>query len=197
MSGINALTTSSGNYYSLAGQGSSSNEAKTSKTSASLTSSLLATLAGDESGSSADSAVNVKLSSAAQAYLAKLNGTSSTTGTTSSSSKATFSLTKQQAQKIDDILAKYKDSPFTQATFEKIQDELKAAGLSADQLRVKDQVSSFNPTQSLLSALNGDDTSSSQTTAATRAATSQTKAENYMANIISAWKSVSTTAGVD
>ena len=193
MSGINALTTSTGNYYSLAGQGTSSGEAKTGKTSASLTSSLLATLAEDKSAST-DSAVQVKLSSAAQAYLAKLNGTTSSS-TTSSSTSTSFSLTKQQAQKIDDILAKYKDSPFTQETFEKIQDELKAASLSADQLRVKDQVSSFNPTQSLISALNGTDSETSQPTAATRLAEGKTKAQNYMANIITAWKSISTTVG--
>lgn len=190
MSGINALTTSSGNYYSLAGQGTTSHESKTGKTSASLTSSLLATLAEDETANSADTAVQVKLSAAAQAYLAKMNGT-----TSSSTSTTSFSLTKQQAQKIDDILAKYKDSPFTQTTFEKIQDELKAAGLSADQLRVKDQVSSFNPTQSLISALNGTDGETAQPTAATRLAESQSKAEAYMKNIITAWKSISTTVG--
>lgn len=72
-------------------------------------------------------------------------------GTISSS----FTLSQAQQSSIDAILQKYKDQPYTQDTFNQIQNDLRAAGLSPDQLAAQQQVKDFNTTQTLLDALSG------------------------------------------
>ncbi len=147
------------------------------------------------SSSSSSTSSDISLSD----YLDSLSGTSTTSfnsSSTSSNSNASFILTPQQQQKIEDILNKYKGQPMTQATYNQIQNDLNTAGLGPDQLSAKDQSSSFNATMVLLSALNGDTSDPSQTTANTQA-TEQTKASNYMDMIQSAWQNMNASTATD
>ncbi len=74
-----------------------------------------------------------------------------------------FALSSDQQKKIDAILEKYKNQSYTQDTFNKIQVDLQAAGLSPDQLAGQAQAKSFSPTQALLNALNGRNVSNDNT----------------------------------
>ena len=104
--------------------------------------------------------------------------------------KEAFTLTPAQQQQITAILAKYKDAPATQDTFNSIQDDLRKANLAPDQLTSQDQVKSFNATQVFLSALNGDTTDPSVLNNTT-AADESTKSGNYMKSILAQWEQVS------
>ena len=115
-----------------------------------------------------------------------MSGTSSS----ASGSSTTFTLTSAQQTQIENIIAQYKDAPLTQATFEEIEKALQAAGLSPEQLGAQDQVKSFNPTNVLLSALNGN--YASIQTPATSASNEQTKETNYMQAIANLWKTENT-----
>lgn len=137
----------------------------------------------NNSGNS-QNAYSLNLSPTAQMMLGN-----SATGTTASSN---FTLTGEQQTTISNILAKYKDAPFSQSTFDSIQNDLESAGLGADQLLAKDMINSFSSIGSLVNALNGN--YSSPDSAATTLANEQTKASNYMQNIIRQWQSISTTA---
>lgn len=131
-------------------------------------------------GGQDNNAYSLNLSQQAQSLL---NGT----GTSTQSSG--FTLTTAQQQKITAILEKYQSSPMTQATYEQIQNDLQAAGLSPDQLMANDITSSFNPVDSLISALNGNYSTQS---ASTTLGNEQTKATNYMQAIVKQWQSIST-----
>lgn len=131
------------------------------------------------------------LSPDAQSYLSNYSSSDSSTG--SSGGTGSFVLSNAQQKQISDILAKYKDAPQTQDTFNKIQDDLKAAGLSPQQLAETDKVKSFNPTQILINALNGNyGTPGASTT--TSDADEQTKSNNYVQSIIKQWQSISSVA---
>lgn len=183
MSTINTLNTFSGaEYYQLS---------KQSNTGQASNSGLASILSGTTSGSavptSDNSAYTLNLSPAAQQYLAAQG---------SDSNQTQFLLTPKQQQKIDEILAKYKDAPFTQETFDKIQDDLSAAGLSSNTLAMLDKVKSFDATQVLIDALSGRDASVTDDTSKYTASddVENTKSENYMQQIIKQWKDISTTA---
>lgn len=178
---MTSISTSLSSYYQLFGQQSSA----TNTTSASLTQSLADALDALSSSGSGSGAYSLNLSPAAQALM---NGGSSGSGTGSST---TFTLTSAQQADIKTILEKYKDAPYTQATFDSIQSDLSAAGLGAPQLSAEDQVNSFNSTDVFLSALSGN--YSSLNTPSQSATSEQTKTANYMNDIISAWQSISTT----
>lgn len=130
------------------------------------------------------SAYLLDLSPEAQKYL---NGSLSL-----SSSNSGFLLNGGQRQAISDIIAKYKDAPFTQDTYNKIQNDLIEAGLGPDQLGRMDKVKSFNPTQLLINALSGRNDNSG---AILTDSDIQTKSANYMQQIVSQWKDISTTFG--
>ena len=96
-------------------------------------------------------------------------------------------------EKIDGILAKYKDSPLTQDTYNSIQNDLQAAGVSPQQLAQKDALVSYSSTQVLLDALSGKTT----TLPSADSSDEQTKATNYMQQIYKQWQSTSTAIASD
>ena len=109
----------------------------------------------------------------------------------SSDTSSTFTITAAQQKTIDSILDKYKNAPYTQATFNDIQNDLKTAGLSSDELSAKDQISSFNATSVLMGYLDGSNTSA---TPVESSSDEQTKSTNFMQSVMSQWQSISTTA---
>lgn len=104
-----------------------------------------------------------------------------------------FILSIDQQQKLNQIIAKYKDAPFTQATFDAMLEELGDAGLAPDQMAAKDQMRQINPTQSLLDALNGATSSTLPGTVDTSG--QKAKGDAYLKAIFNQWESISTTAG--
>jgi hypothetical protein len=114
-------------------------------------------------------------------------------GTDNGSASNGFILSTQQQQQIKAILAKYKDAPFTQDTYNNIQADLKAAGLSPDQLSIQDEIRSFNPTKVMIDALNGIDDSSDISNFGNNPA-EQANANSYMQQIFNQWQNISTTA---
>ncbi len=194
---INNLTSS---YYNLSQQLASQSSSSGTSSSSDIDS-LIKQLEGASTSTSSDSndAFSLNLSQSAQDLL----DSGSTNSTSSSSSTASYTLTKAQQKQLDAILAKYKDAPFTQDTYNQIQDELQKAGLAPDQLATEDKIKSFNTTQVFIDALNGkDDSSSSSTssdgsTSSSDSTDSDTKSSNYMQQVVSQWKSISTTANAD
>jgi len=183
---MTSINTALSSYYQLANQSGSSS---TSSTATTLADALQAIDGSDDTSSSSSDAYTLNLSAQAQQLL---SGSTTSSSTASSTGSSNFVLTSAQENTITTILEKYKDSPFDQATFDQIQNDLTAAGLGSTQLSAQDQVTSFNPTSNFLSALNGDYSNLSDPS--TSASTEQTKTTNYMNNIISFWKSISTTA---
>ena len=136
-------------------------------------------------------AYTLNLSQSAQDYLAGLGNNYNPLD-----NSVGYSLTKNQQEKITGILNKYKDSPFTQDTFNKIQDDLKSAGLSTDTLSLEKKISSFDQTTVLLDALGGiDDGNEGYLPATTDPTAQKNDANSFMQSIISQWQSVSTTYG--
>jgi len=180
----NASAYNASQYYQLSGQ-SQNNTGTTS-----LGSTSLASLLGTDSTTNSSNGVSdiLNLSPAAQSIVDSLNASgTSTSSTDSSSGNTTFLLTPAQQAQISAILAKYKDAPQTQATFDQIQNDLNAAGLGPKQLAQADSIQSFNATQIFLDALNGK----ADAIPTANDSTEQTKSANYMQSIISQWKSMS------
>jgi hypothetical protein len=158
---------------------------------------LLQALSSEETQgtSSSSDAYLLDLSSAAQDLL---NGTGSTDSTSSTSdaldpsSSQSFVLTTQQQQTITNILEKYKDAPYTQATFDEIQNDLQAAGLDPTTLSREDEAQSFNPTQLFIDDLNGDYSDADAMTNPDES----TKSSNYMQQILSQWQEISGNTGM-
>jgi hypothetical protein len=187
MSSVNELY--SGNYYQLPSK--TGQEAAASGSSVTSLANLLGSANSSKAGSNNSSASYLlDLSSEAKSYL---NGLSSLSAnkTNTSSSKESFLLGSKQQATINSILAKYKDAPFTQETYEQIQADLEDANLSADQMAAKEQVRTINTTSMLLGLLNGNPAPSP--TASKELL--QTKADNYMKSIHDQWEKISSTAG--
>ncbi len=150
------------------------------------TPSLSAALSADDGtvspSSSASDAFLLDLSPQAQSILGGGGGTTGGDGS--------FTLTPSQQSQISAILAKYKNAPMTQDTYNQIQNDLQAAGLSPQQLAQQDQAKSFNATQVLINALSGQQTDTTPVGASD--AQEQTKSSTYMQNILSQWQSMST-----
>lgn len=188
---MTTITALPGSYYQLSnlqnsGSGGSGNA---STGGASSIQPLVDALNAANSGSSqsaSNDAYSLNLSSAAQLIL----NNSANTGANNSGNA--FVLTQAQKTAISNIIAKYKDAPFTQDTFNQIQNDLEAAGLGADQLSAKDQVNSLNLTSALLNDLNGN--YAPLTSMQTALSNEQAKASSYMQGVIKEWRSISTTA---
>lgn len=184
MTSINNLPNYSG-YYQLSRQtGGNVNQSGG-------TGGVLSALGGSgQSGLSSDSsAYLLDLSPQARQYLAGLNS-SQPSGNTYDS-KSSFILTKEQQQKITEIIDKYKDAPFTQDTFNQIQNDLDAAGMSPDKLAAKENAKNYNPTMVLIDALNGSNASENGDSGVMNDQQKQTKTDNFMQQIVSQWKDVS------
>lgn len=145
-------------------------------------------------GNAATNAFFLSLSPQAQKYLTSIGlGSPSSAPTTAQK----FILDTPQQQAMDDILAKYKNQPFTQATFDQLQDDLEAAGISPDQLAQRQQVQDFNPTMELLGALNDsvtDPTYNFATQQKSSSANYDTQKSNYIQDVIAAFQKVAAAA---
>jgi len=188
MSNINLL--SNNQYYQFAAQQQASNSNQAAQAHAN--DSLPQTLANIE-----DDGDILDLSPAARSYLSGVSAKGHSTQSYFDSANnngqgSNFILSNKQLKTLNDILAKYKDAPFTEETFNKIQADLKQAGLSPEQLSTQEQIKSFNPTQILLDILNGKQSGSIDPNAE-RKSTTEAKAGNYTQRIIQHWQNISTT----
>ena len=118
----------------------------------------------------------VSLSAEALAYL---NGQSS-------GKNYGFTLTDGQKKKLQNILAAYKDQPVTKETFQKIQTDLRKAGLDARTLEVREQIRTFQSGGLMLSYLDGQ---KSPYEAVNRPSTT-TRMTTYTDQVIADWKAV-------
>lgn len=170
-------------YYSL--KDSSTSTASEDSAAAKLASLLSGDSKAANQPGAATNSYLLDLSPEAQSYLSNLQQ-----GGAQQKGDAEFILSREQQQQVAAVLAKYKDAPFTQETFEKIQDELSSIGLSAQALAAKEQVRNVNPTMMLLNALNGIETdlNANQTD-------STAKSDNYIEKLIMQWEKISTTVG--
>ncbi len=83
----------------------------------------------------------------------------------------------------------------TQDTYNQIQNDLQAAGLSPQQLGMEDSVNNFNSTQIFLDALNG--VTDPLQTPGSNSADEQTKEGNYMQQIYNEWQGMDTSTSSD
>ena len=167
-------------YYQLSSN-TSSNSSASSKTQSPTDILLQALNSASGTSSNSDSSYLLNLSPEAQQYI------NSNTATSPTSSN--FVLSSKQQQDITNILNKYKNSPQTQETFDKIQNDLNAAGLGASQLSLQDQATNFSPTALFIADLNGDTSGA----AAITSPDETTKSSNYMQQIINQWQTISKT----
>jgi len=168
----------SGGYYSLtqsgsaAGAASSSANAKKEAAAAAVAESL--------------SAYMLDLSPTAQKFL---NATTST-----SSAPDSFVLSKEQQARLEDIMEKYKDAPYTQETFNQIQADLQKAGMSPDQLAGQEQAKAFNTTLALLDALSGRTSNMNENAPQNDSEKYDTKKKNFIQQIISKFQEIAATS---
>lgn len=130
------------------------------------------------------------LSPAARAYLQNTGGAASNSSTTSSTGAGVV-LSFEQQKKLQAILEKYKDAPYNDETFAKIQHEMKAAGLDAESLAAQSQMRNLNPTAMLLNALGGGDGSVGSIGGSTDI---KNIAKGFMKNVAEQWTRMSSTA---
>lgn len=189
MSAISSQLQGSG-YYQLNSSGSGTS-ANTGRTQA-ATPSLASALGGTSNASPFSDAVLLDLSPAAQQYLSGLGAASATAQPApSTQGKQDFVLSTQQQQKLNAILDKYKDAPYSQATFDSIQDDLQQAGLGPNQLSAKDRVDNFSTTAVLVDALNGGN-GTTPGSAPVSDSQLQAKSANYIQDVVGQWKKIST-----
>lgn len=98
------------------------------------------------------------------------------------------SFTAEQQKKISGILEKYKDAPYTQETFDKIQNDLKAAGLGPEMLALLNRIKLFDPGLVLLDTLNGTSYLDEL-----GLGSFDSQANAYLQLILKQWQTVSTT----
>jgi hypothetical protein len=176
MSSINNLGNSG--YYQLNNPNAGTNGSNQTNSTLSLVQALNGQT---QTGvSSSNDAYLLSLSPEAQKYL---NGTSSL------NTQQSFILSDKQKQTINDIIAKYKDAPYDQKTFEKIQADLNAEGLGTTTLALLDKAKSFNPTSLLIDALTGGK-GVAENSGFTTEADQKNKSNSYIQNIISQWKNL-------
>lgn len=188
MTTINSLASSL--YDSL----KDSNSSNTSKSTNPLLNELNGTGSAIKTASTqAQSSYVLDLSPEALAALERMGNA----GSTSHSYAENFILTDAQKQQIEAVLAKYKDAPFTEETYQKIEAELDALGLSPDILAMKDKARNINTTSMLISALDGasggDGLAQALGGVRNNEDTSQTKKDNYLSSLLAKWSDISTT----
>jgi hypothetical protein len=175
----------SGSYYDL--NSSSSKQTQTGKAqSAPSLADYLGQGKTADSKSSNNSAYSLDLSPEAQNYLKGSSGSSF-------ASANGFQLTNEQKNKIQSILEKYKDAPYTQETYEKIQNDLEKAGVSPQKLALLDNAKNFSTTKVLIAALTGQSADDAVTPWSFEA-DQKSNSESYMDDIVKQWKALSSTA---
>ena len=170
-----------------------SSTSSSSSSSSSSLSDILAQANGTDLGdgnTSSGSSYLLDLSPEAQAYLTSQSstGTTTSTGSTTSSTGASVILSPVQQDKLNAILQKYKDAPYTDATFKAIQKDMSAAGIGADTLAGQAEMRNLNPTAMLLNALNGGDGSVGTIGGSADIATLET---NFMGSVNQQWQQIS------
>lgn len=193
MSAVNTQLHNNG-YYQLnssgAGAGNAGNAGRTNYAGSGLAGAL-----NDSAKNGFSDAVLLDLSPAAQKYLSSLNAKNAQTtdSSLSNASRDGFVLSAKQKLAVAAVLERYKDSPYTQETFDAIQDDLQKEGLGPNQLSLHERVNSFNPTASLLDALNGGNGTTPGSTVISDEELSK-KATNYIQDIAAQWKKLSVDA---
>ena len=143
-----------------------------------------------QNASSDSGAYTLNLSDAARNFL---SGNTANPANATDTPQADFKLTPKQQQTLDTILAKYKDAPYTQATFDLIQDDLEHAGISPDQLAIQHQASNLTgSTQTFIDALNGK-TVYDPNVKPGDTSNYETQKDDYTLDIISQWQDISST----
>lgn len=178
MTSINTLY--SGGYYQLPGQSSAEDATKDGKKP-----SLADVLSGVTNKE--ESSYTLNLSEEAQRIINQYNSSKNKSAVTDES----YELNDAQKKTLDDIIAKYKDEPFTQETFNKIQNDLKTERIGADTLSLLDRIKNFNPIAVLVAALNGSSYDPGQQ--GDSEAEQSAKADNYMKMVFDKWSAISTT----
>lgn len=184
---MSSISSTLSGFFQLSGQSTTSNSSSSGSGTVTSLAEALAQTDSASSGNNSGSSFLLDLSPDAQKYLQNLSS-----GSGSNASANGFLLTSAQKQQISDILAKYKDAPYTQATYESIQNDLKAAGLSPQQLSLQDQIRQFNPVSVLVDALSGKSSGSPMDLGSSP--DENANANAYMQGIVDQWKSTSTTA---
>jgi hypothetical protein len=127
------------------------------------------------------------------AYLLNLSPQAQQYLSGSRSAQQSFQLSRQQQQAVDAIIAQYKDAPFNQETFNRIQDDLNEAGLGVETLKMLDKAKHFNATSVLISALTGGK-GGAEADGFVSDSESAGKADGYLQTIVSQWKNLVATA---
>lgn len=140
-----------GDYYRLNQSGGAGVNARSSR-SASPVSVLLGNGSEINTAWSGNSAYQLDLSPAAQQYLSQVN---SQNQLATKIGDQGFILSSKQRTIISEVVARFADAPYTQETFDLIQDALQQEGVGPNQLSAKYRASSFNSTATLIDALSG------------------------------------------
>lgn len=195
MSAINTNINQQG-YYNLGSSGGSGagSGAGTQQANRSGATQLAPSRNLAQSGSLAGSAAYMlDLSPEAQQYLRGLQQQPAPTVRQPAVSEDGFTLNSQQRLALASLLERFKDEPYTQETFDAIQDELDAQGIGPTQLAARYRATSFNPTASLVDALNGGN-GTTPGAAPVGDAELQERSGQYMQFVISEWKKLATPA---
>lgn len=168
-------------YYQLPADGANAAAAQSQSASAAISAQAVT-----QARTSLGSAYLLDLSADAQKYLS---------GLSSSRNSESYVLSKDQQQTLNFILEEYKTVPLNQANYVKLQDDLREAGLSPEQLSAREKINNFSPTQVFIDALNGkepqaEDLGSSQSN-------EDRRANQYMSKIVQSWQKATTGAFSD
>ena len=191
MSAVNTQVNQQG-YYNLGNSaGTGANAQGAGRTGATGPASRALTQSSSLNGSAA---YMLDLSPEAQQYLRGLNQTAQQTTTQQAAAQQDgFVLNSQQRLALASLLEEFKDAPYTQATFDTIQDALHAEGLGPTQLAARHCAESFNPTASLVDALNGGKGTTPGSAPVSEGELEQRSA-GYMQFVINEWKKIATPA---
>lgn len=144
--------------------------------------------------SSGSSAYLIDLSPEAQRYLSGLNQPQAAAAAEAQAAvNDGFVLNNQQRVALAALLERFKDEPYTQETFDKIQDALQQDDLGPNQLSARLRATSFSTTAALVDALNGGDGSTPGAKPMSDAEL-QSRSGQYIQFVAAEWRKVSTTA---
>lgn len=129
------------------------------------------------------------LTKEAQDYLARISTSAAQAEKTQEVTP--FILSRKDQAKLDSIITSYKDKPFTQESFDQMQQELKSAGLSADHLAAKEKMRTLSPARMFIDIMAGNDPA--PVVHISKDTNLQAKAERYMTDVITRWSEISTT----
>lgn len=186
-------TTNLSQFYALKDTKNANTGSTPGQSSAPSLASALSAISGaktDTAQAASGSSYLLDLSETARNYLERLNDTQATQSS-STTQRTGIVLNSTQQQTLADILTKYKDAPYNDATFRLIQQDLDDAGIGADTLAAKQQVKQLNTTLIFLDVLNGGDGSAGTIG---DSETLKSQAKGYLESVVAQWEKISTTA---